>query len=232
MIWLPICAMASSSFELDSVDIDLSDKESLLRGAKLYVTHCQSCHSIKHLRYARIGQDFGLTDDDLTKQLILGPKTVYDSMTTAMDAEESQAWFVGIAPPDLSLISRSRGADWLYTYLRGFYQDESRPYGVNNVVYKDVAMPNVLWPLQGLQKAVYKEHDGNQVLEELRIVKPGQMSAQEFDVAMADLVNFLAYAGEPSKLKRIKMGKYVILFLLIFIVVAYLLKKEYWRDVH
>ena len=232
MIWMPFWAMASSSFDLDSVDIDLGDSESLRRGAKLFATHCQSCHSIKHMRYARIGKDLGMSDEDVKKELIVGPKTVFDSMTTAMDAKESGAWFVGIAPPDLSLIVRSRGADWLYTYLRGFYQDDSRPFGVNNVVYKDVAMPNVLWELQGLQKANFKNEDGGQVFENLSIVMPGRMSVEEFDVAMADLVNFLAYASEPSKLKRVQMGKYVILFLLLFLVVAYLLKKEYWRDIH
>jgi len=232
IFWLPFYVMASGSIELDEVDIDLADSKSLRRGAKLYVTHCQSCHSAKHMRYARIGKDLGMSDEELINEIIVGPKTVFDSLTNAMDPKESQAWFLGVAPPDLSLIARSRGADWLYTYLRGFYLDDSRPYGVNNTVYKDVAMPNVLGVLQGQQQAIFEKQDGFEVMEKLQIVEPGSMSAEEFDEAMSDLVNFLVYVGEPSQLERVRMGKYVILFLLLFLVVAYLLKKEYWRDIH
>lgn len=228
----PLYAVASGGVELDSVDVDLSDKASLKRGGQLFVTYCQSCHAAKHMRYSRIASDWGLDEDEVLKDLIVGSKTISDSMTTAMDSKEASNWFLGIGPPDLSLVARSRGSDWLYTYLRGFYLDESRPFGVNNSVYKDVAMPNVLWEMQGHQKAVFEEEDGNQVFDGFVSVEDGRMTTEQFDRAMADLVNFLVYVGEPAKLERVQMGKYVILYLLIFLVVAYFLKKEYWKDIH
>lgn len=232
MLLASLSVMASGSIELDSVDIDLDDKASLKRGGQLFVTYCQSCHSAKHMRYSRIASDLKLDEEEVVKDLILGSKTINDSMTTAMNSKEASAWFLGIGPPDLSVVARSRGSDWLYTYLRGFYVDESRPFGTNNLVYKDVAMPNVLWELQGYQKAVFKEKNDKQVFDGFVMVENGQMSAEQFDQAMTDLVNFLVYVGEPAKLNRESMGKYVILFLLMFLVVAYLLKKEYWKDVH
>lgn len=225
-------AVASGDVELDSVDIDLQDKASLKRGGQFFVTYCQSCHSVKHMRYSRIASDLGLTDDEVSLDLIAGPKTINDSMTTAMNRNEAGDWFLGTGPPDLSLVARSRGSDWLYTYLRGFYLDESRPFGVNNLVYKDVAMPNVLSELQGLQQAIFKNVDGKPVFDGFVSVENGRMNQPQFDAAITDLVNFLVYAGEPAKLERVRVGKFVILYLLIFLVLAYLLKKEYWKDVH
>jgi ubiquinol-cytochrome c reductase cytochrome c1 subunit len=223
---------ASGGVELDASDIDLEDTASLKRGGKLFATYCQGCHSAKHMRYSRIASDLGLTDDVVKKDLIVGAKTIHDSMTTAMDSKESAAWFLGVRPPDLSLITRSRGTDWLYSYLRSFYIDPSRPFGVNNTVYPDVVMPNVLWELQGHQKAVFSTEDGEKVFVRFEHEGSGRMTPDQFDQAMADLVNFLAYVGEPSKLQRIALGKYVILFLLLFVFLAYLLKKEYWKDIH
>jgi ubiquinol-cytochrome c reductase cytochrome c1 subunit len=225
-------AFASSGVELDSPDIDLEDTASLKRGGELFATYCQGCHSAKYMRYSRIASDLGLAEEVVKKDLIVGPKTIHDSMTTAMDSKESAAWFLGISPPDLSLIARSRGTDWLYSYLRSFYIDPSRPFGVNNTVYPDVAMPNVLWELQGHQKAVFSTEDGGKVFAGFEHEGSGRMTPGQFDRAMADLVNFLDYVGEPSKLQRIALGKYVILFLLLFVFLAYLLKKEYWKDIH
>lgn len=226
------CALASGDIELDSVNIDLDDKDSLKRGGQLFATHCQGCHSAKYMRYSRIAADLGLHEDEVGRDLIVGGKTINDLMTTAMDENQASEWFLGVGPPDLSLVARSRGSDWLYTYLRGFYVDESRPFGVNNLVYKDVAMPNVFWEMQGLQKAVFKEVDGKPVFDKFVSVKDGQMSREQFDRAIGDLVNFLVYVGEPAKLERVSIGKYVLLFLLIFLVLTFYLKKEYWKDVH
>jgi ubiquinol-cytochrome c reductase cytochrome c1 subunit len=161
-------------------------------------------------------------------------------MTIAMSRADGKSWF-GAAPPDLSLVARSRGVDWLYTYMRTFYVDESRPFGVNNVVFPSVGMPNVLWELQGVQKPVYKtvvetDKDGKEtskeVLDHLELVEPGTRTPAEFDKDVRDLVTFLSYVGEPVQLERKAMGVKVILFLLVFLVVAYLLKKEFWKDIH
>ncbi len=225
------CA-AAGGVNLEPAEIDLTDKASLKRGGQLFVTYCQGCHSAKHMRYSRIASDFGLDEAEVSKDLIIGRKTINGSLTTAMDANVARDWFLGVGPPDLSLVARSRGSDWLYSYLRGFYLDETRPFGVNNSVYKDVAMPNVLWELQGLQKAIFKTLDGKPVLDRFEIVEKGGMTAIEFNQAMTDLVNFLVYVGEPAKLERVRLGKYVVLYLLIFLLVAFLLKKEYWKDLH
>jgi ubiquinol-cytochrome c reductase cytochrome c1 subunit len=157
-------------------------------------------------------------------------------MNVAMSAEDGEKWF-GVAPPDLSLIARSRGADWLYTYLKSFYIDESRPFGVNNLLFDKVGMPHVLADLQGMQKAVYTEvekEDGSvkQVFEKFELVQPGVLTAEEYDDAMNDLVNFMVYVGEPAKLERKRLGWKVLLFILAMTAVFYALKKEYWRDIH
>ena len=230
LLILPLFAQASVG--LDDVDVDVSDKASVKRGAQYFATYCLGCHSIKHMRYSRIADDLGISEDEAKKELIPVGASFHGSMTTAMRAKDAEKWFAGAKAPDLSLIGRSRGADWLYTYLRGFYLDESRPFGVNNVVFPDVAMPNVLWELQGQQKAVFKKEGKAEVLDRLAPVAAGSMTPQEFDAAMTDLVNFLVYAGEPAQLQRTSLGKYVILFLIVFLVLAYRLKKEYWKDVH
>jgi ubiquinol-cytochrome c reductase cytochrome c1 subunit len=156
---------------------------------------------------------------------------IYDQMHSAMNAHDAEKWF-GTTPPDLSLIARSRGADWLYSYLRSFYTDPSKPLGVNNSVFPDVGMPNVFWQLQGSQSAVVQKVEGHDVITDLKLDQPGQMSPKEFDKMVNDLVNFLVYVGEPVQLERQQMGKYVLFFILMFIALAYLLKKEYWKDVH
>lgn len=230
LLVLPLFVQASVG--LDDVDVDVSDKASLKRGVQYFATYCQGCHSIKHMRYLRIADDLGIPEDEAKNELIPIGGSLHGSMTTAMRANDAEKWFAGAKAPDLSLIGRSRGANWLYAYLRGFYLDESRPFGVNNVVFPDVAMPNVLWEMQGQQKAVFKKEGTAEVLDRLVPVTAGSMTPQEFDAAMTDLVNFLVYAGEPAQLQRTSLGKYVILFLIVFLVLAYRLKKEYWKDVH
>jgi ubiquinol-cytochrome c reductase cytochrome c1 subunit len=219
---------ASEDIKLQEADVDLTDNESLQRGAKHFVTYCLGCHSIKHIRYLRIAIDFGVDN----KKVLQEGAGIYDKLYTAMNAHDAEKWF-GIQPPDLSLIARSRSPDWLYSYLKGFYIDPAKPpLGVNNVVFKDVGMPNVFWQLQGQQEAVFKTVDGQKVIDRLVLREPGKLSEQEFDRLANDLVNFLVYVGEPVKLERERMGKYVLFFLFMFLAVAYLLKKEYWKDVH
>lgn len=232
LLILPLFVQASAGASLDEVDVDISDKASLGRGAQYFATYCQGCHSIKYMRYSRIADDLAIPEGQVEEQLIPGGGSLHSSMTTAMSPKDAEKWFAGAKAPDLSLIARSRGPDWLYTYLRGFYSDAARPFGVNNVAYRDTAMPNVFWELQGQQIAVFKKEGKTEVFDRLTLAKAGQMSPREFDAAMTDLVNFLVYAGEPTQLQRASLGKYVIAFLLIFLVLAYLLKKEFWKDVH
>lgn len=233
---LPYVAVASTEgVHLDKADVDLHNQASLQRGAKLFVNYCLSCHSAQHMRYNRMGRDIGLTDDQVIENLMFASDKVGNQMTIAMNRKDAKEWF-GAPPPDLTLVARVRGADWLYTYLRTFYIDDTRPFGVNNLVFPSVGMPHVLWELQGVQKPVYKtvEHEGEkkEVFDRLELVEPGTMTAAEYDKAVRDLVNFLVYMGEPAQLERYTLGVKVILFLLVFLVVAYLLKKEYWKDIH
>lgn len=232
LLLLPLSVFASASVGLQDADIDLSDNASLQRGAKTFVTYCLGCHSIKHIRYKRMALDFDITDETVLKEIAPVGAAIYNQMHSAMNAHDSNKWF-GTQPPDLSLIARSRGADWLYSYLKGFYVDKS-PLGVNNTVFEDVGMPNVLWQLQGLQVPVYKDtaEGEEKVIEKLVIEEPGTMSPEEFDKTVNDLVNFLVYVGEPVQLERERIGKYVLFFLLMFLGIAYLLKKEYWKDIH
>jgi len=233
----PAFALASSGdIHLDHANIDPTNKDSLQRGAKIFVNYCMGCHSAKYQRYNRLARDLGMREEDVMENLMFTGEKTGDQMDIAMTGTMGKKWF-GAAPPDLTLVTRVRGVDWLYTYLRTFYQDASRPFGVNNQVFDNVGMPNVLWQLQGVQKAVYKtvtddEGHEHQVLDRLELVEAGTQSAEDFDATVRDLVNFLAYMGEPIKLQRQSLGIKVMLFLLLFFVVAYLLKKEYWKDVH
>ena len=221
--------------ELDHVRVDLQDQASLQRGAKMFVNYCLSCHSANYARYNRMGKDLGLTDEQVKENLMFASEKVGDTMTIAMPAADAKGWF-GNPPPDLSVMARARGADYIYTYLRSFYVDEKKPTGVNNTVFPDVGMPHVLWELQGLQKPVYKteEHEGHQtkVLTGFEPVTKGSMTPAEFDQAALDLTNFMVYLGEPAQLQRKSLGVWVLLFLGILLVVSYALKKEYWKDVH
>jgi len=218
--------LASSGVHLDSVDIDVSDQASLQKGAKTYVNYCMGCHALGFMRYNRMAKDIGLPEDAVMENLAFPKAKIGEQMHIAMPKDKAKQWF-GTPPPDLSLIARSRGTDWLYTYLRSFYKDDSRPMGVNNTLFKDVGMPHVLLGLQGQQELIKK---GDEVA--LEQVSAGQLSTKAYDETVRDLVNFLAYVGEPGQLARKSLGYKVILFLMGFFVLAYLLKKEYWRDIH
>ena len=231
------------TFPNDDIDIDWDDKASMQRGARTFVNYCMGCHAAGYSRYNRVGADLGIADDLMSDNLIFttnsdGEKTkVGELMTIAMTPEYGEAAF-GIAPPDLSLIARSRGVDWLYNYLRGFYIDESRTgLGVNNGVFANVGMPHVLAELQGLQIPKYRAqsdgHGGEQeIIVGFEIIKPGSMSKSEYDQTIYDLVAFLDYVAEPYKQTRRNVGTGVLIFLFGFLILAYLLKKEYWKDVH
>ena len=222
-------AFASGDIPLDKAPTNLSDHQSLQRGAKTFVNYCLSCHGAQAMRYNRL-QDIGLTEQQIKDNLIFTGAKVGDAMTNSMSKKDAMAAF-GAAPPDLSVISRSRGADWLYTYLRGFYRDETRPTGWNNVVFDKVGMPHVLYEFQGEQVLHVEKHGGHET-QKLVLSKPGKMTAAEYDSMVADLVNYLDYMGEPMKVTRMKLGVIVLLFLSVFFVLAYYLKKEFWKDIH
>ena len=228
-------AAASSGGSLQQAGTDLGDQASLQRGAALYMNYCAGCHSLKYLRYSRIAEDLGLTEEQVQANLNLTGAKVGETVQTSLSVQQGDAFF-GKAPPDLSLISRVRGPDWIYTYLKSFYLDENQPLGWNNKLFPNVSMPNPLWELQGLQHAVYGEADeaagGERPVVGLEVKTAGQLDAENFDQAARDITAFLEYAGEPAALKRQSMGVWVILFLAAFTFLAWLLKKEYWKDVH
>ncbi|MFC3092810.1 cytochrome c1 [Alteromonas sediminis] len=226
---------AGSNYPLEKANIDLTDNASLQRGAQIFMNYCLGCHSMQYQRYQRTFSDLGIPDELGQEYLQFTGEKVTDYITRAMPGESAATWF-GAPPPDLTLVARVRGPDWLYTYLTTFYEDESRPFGVNNKVFPDVGMPHVLEPLQGTPRISYTERmvDG-EVIKDVDGIKSdgtGSMSPEEFDQAMHDLVNFLEYTGEPSRLQSEAIGKWVLVFIVVFGIFAYLLKKEYWRDVH
>ena len=233
-------AAGNSSYHLDKAPLDLSDKPSLQRGAKYFVNYCMGCHSMAYLRYNRLARDLGLTDREVEDNLIFtqdeegSPTKVGELMTIAMDKFYAEASF-GVVPPDLTLTARSRGADWIYTYMRTFYVDKDAQWGVNNAVFPDVGMPHVLWELQGLQRAVYDHQAGQQsdshTIVGFEQVSPGALSSEEYDQVVADITNFMTYAAEPAKMQRYKTGAWVLFYLVLLTGVFYLLKQEYWRDI-
>ncbi len=223
-------AAAEAGKPLKSVDEDIFDLESVRRGAGYFSNYCLGCHGIKQMRYSRIATDLGLDVDTMRREIMFGDTKIHDYAKTAMAPADAEMTF-GVVPPDLSLIVRARGADWVYTYLKGFYVDPKRPFGVNNVMVENVAMPNVLWELQGTQSPVLRMVGGHETVVDVKRAEAGKLSPKEFNKLLTDLVNFLAYVSEPAKLDRLPLGKYVILFLIIFTVILYKLKKEYWKDV-
>ena len=234
------CLAAGNNGHMLHADVDLSDKKSLQRGARTFVNYCLSCHSASFMRYNRLGRDLHISEDVLKENFMFGTDKMGDTMTVALNRQEAEKYF-GVAPPDLSVSARARGADWLYTYLMTFYRDTSRPNGVNNLAFEDTAMPHVLWQLQGWQEPVYKEEthrDGriSRTIDYLEVVnepvdKPNPYQDESYEETITDLVNFMVYLGEPIKLKRKTIGAWTIAYLLVLLVLVYLLKREYWRDV-
>jgi len=225
---VPAMALANTAVHLDTAPASLSDQASLQRGAKFFVANCLACHSAAYMRYNRLA-DIGMTEAEI-KTLVPEGSKLGSTMKAAMDSESAKAAF-GAAPPDLSVEVRARGADWVYTYLRSFYVDATRPSGVNNVVFPLVAMPNILGPLQGDQALEVEKH-GEHEVKMLKQTAPGSMSTKEFDATVGDLVNYLDFMSEPAKLVRYKLGYIVLGFLFILLILTYLLKKEFWKDIH
>ena len=206
LVALSLNALAAGKVNLDHADTDIMDRASLQNGAKLFMNYCSGCHAISFMRYNRIGSDLGLSDELVKQNLMFAGNKPGETMVTAMPEDAASKWFGGV-PPDLSLVARSKGTDWIYTYLRSFYEDESRIFGVNNKVLANASMPDALWSLKDTQ------------------------SETEFDNSVRDITNFLDYVGELAKLIRLQLGKWVLLFLGVLFILVYMLKKEYWKDV-
>ncbi|TMP45638.1 cytochrome c1 [Pseudoalteromonas citrea] len=233
---LPTFVMAAGpSVPLMDANNDLTDKASLQRGAQLFMNYCLGCHQMQYQRYERTFRDIGIPTDIGQEQLIFDGSKVGGHILNAMDQDDAAKWF-GAAPPDLTLISRVKSPDYIYTYLKSFYKDESRPFGVNNMVFPLVGMPHVLQELQGLPLPITEEVEehGKMVTKVVGLETDGsgEMSTDEYDHAARDITNFLAYVGEPSRLESESLGIKVLGFLLILFILAFFLKKEYWRDVH
>lgn len=232
LLFAPVLALASSgNVHLDKWPGSVGDKAALQNGAKLFVNYCLNCHGASYMRYKNL-IDLGLTEQQVKDNLMFTSDKIGGLMAVAARADEQKLWF-GATPPDLTIIARARGeagnagagADWLYTYLRSFYRDDNRPTGWNNVVFENVGMPHVLYGLQGVQQLNHETHKLEQIV-------PGQMAPAEFDKAVSDLVGFMVWMGEPQQEFRRTLGWFVLAFLAILFVVAYALKKEYWKDIH
>lgn len=213
---------------------DVHDRSSLQRGARIFVNYCLSCHSAAYMRFSRLAADLGVPEELVQEKLMFTTDKIGDTMKVAMTATDGEAWF-GARPPDLSVIARARGAGWLYRFFTTFYLDPERPNGVNNLTFRDTAMPHALWDLQGWQRAVAQPREdaaqGHEVVG-LELAEPGKLTDEAYRELVGDLVNFLVYLGEPVRAARERMGIGVLLYLVVFLVVAFLLKNEYWKDVH
>lgn len=248
LISLPgLASAAASNYKMESFKADLRDQESLQRGMALFVNRCMGCHSMEYQRFARTAADLGIPEDLMEDYLILGDHAINDLMTNSMDKDDAEGWF-GAPPPDLTLETRLRGNTWVYNYMRTFFRDDSTRFGVNNAVFADVGMPNVLEDLQGIVVNTCSREDLEArggftgTLDPLTGIRGGQclqvqsgtgsMSPAEFDQAIYDLTNFMTYVGEPSRMQAERIGTFVLIFLAIFTFFAYLLKREYWRDIH
>ncbi|TDV69956.1 cytochrome c1 [Pseudomonas sp. LP_7_YM] len=237
---LPVLSLAAGHADSESarVNIDVSDKAAMQDGVQTFVTYCMGCHSARFQRYERVADDLGIPHDVMLGKLMLTGAKLGDHMVSAMQPVDARLW-LGVAPPDLTLVARVRGTDWLYDYLRSFYEDPARPWGVNNTVFPNVAMPNVLAGLQGRQVIdCEKSHapmPGSSVprdgCDRLTILPgTGSLSEGQFDDKVKNLVTFLAYSANPDKLQHQRIGTYVLLYLAILFAFAYLLKREYWKD--
>jgi ubiquinol-cytochrome c reductase cytochrome c1 subunit len=231
---------AAGGAELQKADIDPGQIPSLQRGARNYMNYCSGCHSAQYVRFNTIGDYLELSEEQLVDNLMFNAEKSFETIRAAMPSDDAERWY-GVAPPDLSLMARSKGADYIYTFLKSFYLEEDSPTGVNNIAMPATSMPHVLWGLQGYQKAVYSEHEeedsqGNVTatrhFEGFEEVAAGTLDAEDYDEFVRDTVNFLAYISEPIRAERRKIGTWVIMYLLVFLVIAYMLKKQIWKDVH
>ena len=231
---------AEGGIAWDKAPVKTSDHASLQKGAKLFVNYCLNCHSAAYMRYNRL-QDIGFTTEQIKDNLLFTTDKVGETMKAAIDPKQAKEWF-GANPPDLTVIARSRsavskgsGADYLYTFLRTFYPDETKATGWNNLAFPSVGMPHVLWELQGQRLPVYEKRmqHGHEVLVATgwQQLTPGSMTPLQYDQAIGDLVNFLQWMGEPAQNARVRIGVWVMLFLLVFTLIAWRLNAAYWKDV-
>lgn len=229
LLVVPAMAIASTEVHLNRAPVNLQDQASLQRGAKLFTSRCLACHSATYMRYNRL-RDIGMNELQVKKDIEL-PEDVQitSKMQSAMDSNAAKLAY-GVAPPDLSVIARSRGADWLYTYMRTFYADANRPNGWNNTTFPNVGMPFVLADLQGEQALEVEKHEGHDI-QKLVLKTPGSMKPAEYDSAIADLTNYLVFMSDPGEMNRHKIGWIVLAFLAILLVLVYKLKKEIWKDI-
>tara|TARA_B100000787_G_C16125439_1_gene264749 strand:- start:1 stop:699 length:699 start_codon:yes stop_codon:yes gene_type:complete len=215
-------SFASEGLKLQKAPVDLDDKISLQKGARNFINYCLNCHSASYMRYNRL-TDIGLTDDLIKNNLLFTSDKVGDPMSISMKKIDAKKWF-GAAPPNLSVTARSRGADWIYSYLRGFYRDSSRSMGWNNTIYKNSAMPHILWELQG-------EQHFDEKTNELKLKIPGKLSTAEYDQFVGDITNYMVFMSEPGQQKRRQIGYYVLAFLFLLLILTINLKKEYWKNI-
>ena len=240
LIASPAALASGAAVRLDRAPINPADVISLQSGARTFVNYCLNCHSASLMRWNRL-MELGLNESQIVDNLIFDGSKVGDLMNVSLTKDDARKWF-GAVPPDLSVIARARGADWLYSYLRGFYRDPARPTGWNNTVYENVGMPNPMWQLQGERVRVAQAakagegkeegHGGAAGAVKLEMAKPGSLTTVQYDETVRDLVNFLVYMGEPAAVSRKQIGIFVLLFLLALWPLVYMLKREFWKDVH
>ncbi len=225
---------AGSSVDLEPADIDPGNVASLQRGARNFMNYCSGCHSAEYVRYNTIGKHLELSEEQLIDNLMFNAEKTFETIRAAMPADDAARWY-GTAPPDLSLMARAKGADYIYNFLKSFYVDPASPTGVDNTVLAGTSMPHVLWELQGYQKANFSQHteDGvtTEVFEGFEPVVAGSLDAEDYDEFVRDTVNFLVYIAEPIRGERRVIGTWVMIYLLVFLVIAIMLKKQIWKDV-
>ena len=225
IFFTPIGLHAAVKKPLMSANNDIYDIESLQRGARNFMNYCSGCHSAEYIRYDVIGEDLGISQSQLKEYLMFNAQQTFDTINASMTSADASGWF-GQAPPDLSLAARAKGTDYIYTFLKSFYVDITSPTGVDNVVLAGTSMPNVLWELQGHQEYLQNENESK-----LEVYIPGKMNEEEFNSFLRDTSNFLEYISEPVKIKRQALGVKVLFFLAFFMILAYFLKKEVWKDI-
>ena len=225
--------------ELEASHIDPNNIESLQRGARNFINYCSGCHSAQYVRFNTLGKGLKLSEDQLVDNLMFNAEKTFEVIRAAMPAEDAQRWF-GKAPPDMSLMARSKGPDYIYNFLKGFYISPDSPAGVDNIALEGTSMPHVLWELQGYQEAIFSDHTETlengatittQEFDRFSLVTTGSMSPEEYEGFVRDTVNFLAYISEPVRAERRKLGVWVLMYLLVFLVLATMLKKQIWKDV-
>jgi ubiquinol-cytochrome c reductase cytochrome c1 subunit len=225
---------AGGGADFEKANIDPGNKSSLQRGARNFMNYCSGCHSAQYVRFNTIGKYLELSEEQLVDNLMFNAEKTFETIQSSMPAQDAARWY-GTAPPDMSLMARAKGADYIYNFLKGFYLSPESPTGVDNLVLAGTSMPHVLWELQGYQKPIFstpaEEGVTKQVIEHLEPATAGQLNADDYDIFVRDTVNFLAYISEPIRADRRKIGTWVLIYLLVFLIIAMMLKKQIWKDV-